>query len=56
LPKNQNGRVIGNQLVRSATSVGANYELHAEGARKLSLLQRLVLLLRKLMNLSIGWK
>ena len=34
LPKNMEGRVIGNQLLRSATSVGANYRAACKGRSK----------------------
>lgn len=34
LPNNQIGRVIGNQLLRSATSVGANYRAACRGRSK----------------------
>ncbi len=34
LPKNTEGRAIGNQLVRSGTSVGANYRAACRGRSK----------------------
>ncbi len=34
LPENTTGRAIGNQLVRSATSVGANYRAACRGRSK----------------------
>lgn len=54
LPKTPAGRAVASQIVRSATSVGANYRAACRGAQKLSLLPSLVLLLKKLTNAAIG--
>jgi four helix bundle protein len=41
LPSNQIGRVIGNQLMRSATSVGANYRAACRGRSKAEFLAKI---------------
>ena len=41
LPKNVEGRAIGNQLVRSGTSVGANYRAACRGRSKAEFIARL---------------
>lgn len=41
LPKNQSGRAIGNQLIRSGTSVGANYRSAFRGRSKAEFIARL---------------
>ena len=41
LPKNMEGRVIGNQLLRSATSVGANYRAACKGRSKQEFIAKL---------------
>src|SRR6266568_2974529 len=41
LPKNVEGRVIGNQIVRSGTSVGANYRAACRGRSKAEFIAKL---------------
>src|SRR3974390_1804516 len=41
LPKNTVGRAIGNQLVRSGTSVGANYRAACRGRSKAEFISKL---------------
>ncbi len=41
LPKNQAGRAIGNQLIRSGTSVGANYRSACRGRSKAEFISKL---------------
>ena len=41
LPVNQSGRVIGNQLIRSATSIGANYRSACRGRSKAEFIAKL---------------
>ncbi|MDP6439351.1 MAG: four helix bundle protein [Candidatus Brocadiia bacterium] len=41
LPRNTQGRVIGNQLVRSGTSVGANYRAACRGRSKAEFIAKL---------------
>ncbi|MGH9941625.1 MAG: four helix bundle protein [Pyrinomonadaceae bacterium] len=41
LPRNVEGRAIGNQLVRSGTSVGANYRAACRGRSKAEFISRL---------------
>jgi four helix bundle protein len=41
LPKNVEGRAIGNQLIRSGTSVGANYRAACRGRSKTEFISRL---------------
>jgi four helix bundle protein len=41
LPKNTEGRAIGNQLVRSGTSVGANYRAACRGRSKAEFIAKL---------------
>ncbi len=41
LPETQAGRVIGNQLIRSATSVGANYRAACRGRSKAEFVAKL---------------
>jgi four helix bundle protein len=48
------GRVIGNQLVKCGTSVGANYRQHVEEEVKQNLIQNYILYLKKLMKVYFG--
>ncbi len=41
LPKNVEGRAIGNQLIRSGTSVGANYRAACRGRSKAEFIAKL---------------
>ncbi len=41
LPQKQSGRVIGNQLIRSGTSVGANYRSACRGRSKAEFISKL---------------
>ena len=56
LPKTQTAYVIGKQLLRSATSVGANYRAAAEVNQKPILSQNWALLKKKPTNQFIGWR
>ena len=55
LPQTSAGRAIGNQLVRSGTSVGANYRAACRGRSKLSSLQNWASLSKRQTNAAIGW-
>jgi len=41
LPKNSSGKVIGNQLLRSATSVGANYRAACRSRSKIEFISKI---------------
>lgn len=41
LPDNQSGKIIGNQLIRSATSVGANYRAACRSRSKLEFISKI---------------
>ena len=56
LPHTPAGRAISAQLVRSAMSVGANYEPHAVRDRVWNSLLNLAPCLRKRTRACIGWK
>ncbi len=43
LPTNQEGKVLGNQLLRSATSVGANYRSALRGKSKADFIAKLAI-------------
>jgi len=47
LPKTTTGRAIGNQLVRSGTSVGANYRAACRGRSKAEFLSKLGIVLEE---------
>lgn len=55
LPKNKAADVIGKQLLRCGTSVGANYRLGAEQDRRPILFLRWVLLKKRPTKQSTGW-
>lgn len=43
LPRNQEGKVLGNQVLRSATSVGANYRSAQRGKSKADFIAKLAI-------------
>jgi four helix bundle protein len=47
LPKNRSGYVIGNQLLRSSTSVGANYRAACRGRSKAEFIAKLGIVLEE---------
>ena len=47
LPRKQSGRVIGNQLLRSGTSVGANYRSACRGRSKAEFISKLSIALEE---------
>lgn len=47
LPKNKSGYIIGNQLLRSATSVGANYRAACRGRSKAEFIAKLGIVLEE---------
>lgn len=55
LPRTMSGRAIGNQLVRSATSVGANYPAACRSRSRAEFAAKLGVVAEKLTNLFIGW-
>ena len=54
ISKTKKGEILGNQLLRSGTSVGANYRAHAEQNQMQILFIKFRLLKRKQMNQCIG--
>ncbi len=54
LPKNTAGRAIGSQLVRSGTSVGANYRAACRGRSKAEFIAKLGIVEERPTNLPIG--
>ena len=55
LPPNGPGDVIGKQLVRSVTSVGANYRAACRARSRADLSRRFQLQKKSQMKLSTGW-
>lgn len=55
MPRSLAGQVIGKQLLRSATSVGANYRLPVEPSHTQSSPQSFPSLSKRRMKRSIGW-
>ena len=54
LPKTRTAATIGSQLLRSGTSVGANYRAACRGGSKADFIAKLGIVRRKLMNQSTG--
>jgi hypothetical protein len=55
LPKSDVARVIARQLLRSGTSVGANYREASRSSTKRHFTSTLTIALRRLMKLCTGW-
>lgn len=56
LPRNEESRIIGRQVLRSGTSVAANYRAVCRARSKPEFIARWAWLLKKLMKLFSGWK
>jgi four helix bundle protein len=56
LPHTQTGRVIGNQLLRSATSVGANYRAACRGRSKAEFAAKVGIAIEEADESLFGWK
>ena len=56
LPRNQVAAVLGNQLLRAGTAVGANYRAAARGKSRADFILKWAMWKRNAMSRSIGWK
>jgi four helix bundle protein len=56
LPKTEEAKIIGRQLLRSSSSVGANYRAACRARSKAEFHSNYLLLLKKPMNHCFGWK
>jgi len=56
LPNNQSSRVIGNQILRSATSVGANYRAACRAKSAADIINKLKIVEEEADETSIGWR
>lgn len=56
LPGNLKGRAIGNQLVRSGTSVGANYRAACRARSRAEFISRLGVVEEEATRARIGWR
>lgn len=56
LPSTQTVRTIGNQLLRSGMSVGANYRAARRGRSKADFVAKAGISLEEAVNVCIGWK
>lgn len=54
LPKTGEAKIIGNQVLRSGTSVAANYRADAHARSEKNFMQKYVFVLKKLMKLCFG--
>lgn len=55
LPKTEEARIMGKQLLRSATSVAANYRAACRARSQAEFLAKYLLLLRRLTKHYFGW-
>jgi four helix bundle protein len=56
LPKTEEAKIIGRQLLRSSSSVGANYRAACRARSQAEFHSKLPLWLKRLMNLHFGWR
>ncbi len=55
LPNNVTGKTLGNQIIRSGTSPGANYRAACLGKSDKDFLNKLKMVKKNLMRHFIGW-
>ena len=56
LPKTEEARIVGKQLLRSATSVAANYRAVCRARSKAEFFSKLSITVRKQTKLYFGWR